>query len=189
MNPANARLPDSAGDDGDDGGDKVEGLLVQRAESVLLRSSFSGLTMRYLDFAACADRDDRIRSRMRLVCLAKGLEGDSGVPRSSRIESAARYVEVRICSRIGASSSEPTLVGEALVGCAAPPLLCLFACAKVGLRGGERRLALEESLPLLSVRTGGAAPRSEADLATQLSISLTGLMGGSLVTVSDTGAA
>ena len=73
---------------------------------------------------------------------------------------------MRICSRIGAYSSEPTVVGEVTVGCAAPLLVCLFACAEVGLRGGERRLALEDSLPVLSVRTGGVVPRSEADLAT-----------------------
>lgn len=49
--------------------------------------------------------------------------------------------------------------------CGLPSRSCLLVCVDVALLGEVRTLALDESLPVLSVRMGNGVPRSEADLA------------------------
>jgi hypothetical protein len=121
--------------------------------------------MRYLDFAACAERA-KIRSRMREVRLDNEFGDDSEGRTSPGARPVARSTDVRTRWYSGASRLGAAFIGVGRIRGVASSRVCLVGCGKVGFFGEERILALEESLPSLSVRIGTGVPRSDADLAT-----------------------
>jgi hypothetical protein len=165
VKPPYVRSLISIGEYVDDSDDELAGLSASRAESVLFRSSFSGLTMRYLDLAACADRA-KIRSRIREVRLDNEFEEGSGVPWSTVSRPAAMSMDVRTRWYVGASRSGAAFIGVARIRGVASSSMCLTVCGNLGLFGEYRRLALEASLFVFSVPTDIGVPRSDADLTT-----------------------